>query len=167
MKSTTTYILASVLGEDVHQLLKITHHGHQSALVPTIKDACHQFAQTDEGAKYFAEVEGDFNWGDFAQHINTIKPFLPKWIVRVEVVEDYNLTLVDHDEVLISDELPPEGISVAPDWLAKEVVKSFTGIQVDVRHILVDNEFGTIQATVNGIPGTSCGRVEDYIPPIP
>lgn len=163
MKPTITHILASVPGQDIQQLIKITHHGVQSALVPTIKDACRQFALTDNGAEYVGGIEGDFNWGDFTQHIKSIQPFLPEWIVRVEVIEDYNLILVDHDEVLLNDDPTPEGCSVAPDWLVQQIVKSFNG--ADVRHALIDEEFGGISATVNGSPATNCGWVEDYDPP--
>ena len=44
--------------------------------------------------------------------------------------------------------------------LKEKISKKFKGAKI--KDIIIDNEFGNVTATVNGIKNTDCGFIEDY-----
>jgi hypothetical protein len=100
-----TIIVAEVPGENIFTLFLVEHHlPTAEEVVAAIRERIKQWAKTPEGQTAYTEASEDFNWGDTAEWLESLKPIPGIQTLRLLRADgEMNFYRVNHDELLMSD----------------------------------------------------------------
>jgi hypothetical protein len=105
-----TIIVAEVPGENIFTLFLVEHNlPTAEEVVASIRERINQWAKTPEGQTAYRESSEDFNWGDAAEWLESLKPISGIQTLRLLRADgEMNFYRVNHEELLM-----PSGSSEA------------------------------------------------------
>jgi hypothetical protein len=99
-----TIIVAEVPSENIFTLFLVEHNlPTAEEVVVAIREHIKQWAKTPEGQTAYHEASEDFNWGDAAEWLESLKPIPGIQTLRLLRADgEMNFYRVNHDELLMS-----------------------------------------------------------------